>query len=92
MVQEIDRHLRLLKIHRPYYQSDHVLPVAYNLWSGDQRLEAIEWRRQEENFLNGLGAWRLPDPTTAGDFTRRFRVEDIPILQEGINRTRQRVW
>jgi len=42
--------------------------------------------------LNGLGAQRIPDPTTSGDFTRRFSVEDITTLQECINRTRQRVW
>jgi hypothetical protein len=39
-----------------------------------------------------LGAQRIPDPTTAGDFTRRFEVEDILQLQEAINRTRLRVW
>jgi len=39
-----------------------------------------------------LGAQRIPDPTTAGDFTRRFEVEDITQMQECINRTRQRVW
>jgi Transposase DDE domain group 1 len=92
LVEEIDRNLELLKIHLPYHESDHVLNVAYNLLSGGQRLEDIELRRQDESFLNGLGARRIPDPTTAGDFTRRFRVEDITTLQEGINRTRQRVW
>jgi hypothetical protein len=34
----------------------------------------------------------IPDPITAGDFTRRFGVEQITELQECINRTRQRVW
>ena len=40
----------------------------------------------DENFLNGLGAQRIPDLTTARDFTWRFRSEDILTLQEGINR------
>ena len=92
LVQEIDRHLELLKIHLPYHESDHVLNVAYNILSGGERLEDIELRRQDESFLDGLGAQRLPDPTTAGDFTRRFKVEDITTLQECINRTRQRLW
>ena len=92
LVQEIDQHLELLKIHLPYHESDHVLNVAYNILSGGQRLEDIELRRQDESFLNGLGAQRIPDPTTAGDFTRRFDVNDITTLQECINRTRQRVW
>jgi hypothetical protein len=92
LVEEIDRNLELLKVHLPYHESDHVLNVAYNILSGGERLEDIELRRQDESFLNGLGAQRIPDPTTAGDFTRRFAVEDITRLQECINRTRQRVW
>ena len=92
LVQEIDQHLELLKIHLPYQESDHVLNVAYNILSGGERLEDIELRRQDESFLNGLGAQRIPDPTTAGDFTRRFKVADITTLQECINRTRQRLW
>ena len=92
LVKEIDEHLKLLKVHLPYHESDHVLNIAYNVLLGGQRLEDMELRRQNESFLNGLGAQRSPDPTTAGDFTRRFGVEDITTLQECINRTRQRVW
>ena len=92
LVKEIDQHLELLKVHLPYHESDHVLNLAYNILAGGVRIEDIELRRQDESFLNGLGAQRLPDPTTAGDFTRRFCVEDITTLQECINRTRQRVW
>ena len=92
LVEEINDHLELLKVHLPYHESDHVLNVAYNILSGGERLEDIELRRQDESFLNGLGAQRIPDPTTAGDFTRRFEGDDITTLQECINRTRQRVW
>jgi hypothetical protein len=92
LVKEIDEHLELLKVHLPYHESDHVLNFAYNILAGGLRIEDIELRRQDESFLNGLGAQRIPDPTTAGDFTRRFRPQDITTLQECINRTRQRVW
>ena len=92
LVREIDQHLELLKVHLPYHESDHVLNFAYNILAGGVRIEDMELRRQDENFLNGLGAQRIPDPTTAGDFTRRFAVEDILTLQECLNRTRQRVW
>ena len=92
LVEEIDRKLHLLKVHLPYHESDHVLNVAYNMVSGGQRLEDIELRRQDESFLDGLGAQRIPDPTTAGDFTRRFSVQDITVLQECINAARGRVW
>lgn len=92
LVKEIDEHLDLLKVHLPYHESDHVLNIAYNILGGGVRLEDIELRRQDEVLLNGLGAKRLPDPTTAGDFTRRFAPADILELEECINRTRQRVW
>jgi len=92
LVKEIDAHLHLLKVHLPYHESDHVLNFAYNILAGGARLEDLGLRRQDEHYMNGLGAQRIPDPTTAGDFTRRFQPEDILTLQECINRTRQRVW
>ena len=92
LVKEIDEHLQLLKVHLPYHESDHVLNFAYNILAGGVRLQDLELRRQDENYLNGLGAQRSPDPTTAGDFTRRFEPDDILTLQECINRTRERVW
>jgi len=91
-VEDLDRQLHLLKVHLPYHESDHVLNLTYNILAGGQRLEDIELRRQDENFLNGLGAERIPDPTTAGDFTRRFDEPDIIALQECINRARRAVW
>ena len=92
LIEDLDRHLHLLKVHLPYHESDHVLNLAYNILAGGERLEDIELRRQDENFLNSLGAERIPDPTTAGDFTRRFEEPDIIALQECINRARVAVW
>ena len=92
LVEDIDLNLHLLKVHLPYHESDHVLNIAYNILAGGVRLEDIEQRRQDENFLNGLDAQRIPDPTTAGDFTRRFDESDILTLQECFNRSRQAVW
>ena len=92
LVEDIDKSLELLKVHLPYHESDHVLNLAYNILAGGQRLEDIELRRNDEVFLNGLGAERIPDPTTAGDFTRRFAPENIVTLEECINRSRVAVW
>ena len=65
LVEAIDRDLHLLKRHLPYYESDHVLNIAYNLLAGGRRLEHIERRRNDEVFLDALGAERIPDPTTS---------------------------
>jgi hypothetical protein len=92
LIEDLDRSLELLKVHLPYHESDHVLNLAYNILAGGQRMEDIELRRQDESYLNGLGAQRIPDPTTAGDFTRRFNQADITALQECFNRARLKVW
>jgi hypothetical protein len=90
--QAIDRQLQLLKIHLPYHESDHVLAIAYNLLAGGTCLEHLELVRSDEAYLDALGARRLPDPTTAGDFCRRFAAGDIDLLQEVFNETRLKVW
>ena len=92
LVEDLDRSLELLKVHLPYHESDHVLNIAYNIWAGGERLEDLESRRQDERYLNGLGAQRIPEPTTAGDFTRRFSAADLTLLQECLNRARLTVW
>ena len=90
--QELDNHLDLLKAHLPYHESDHVLNIAYNALLGGVRLEDIELRRNDETFMEALGAQRIPDPTTAGDFTRRFDQHDIELLMDSINNGREKVW
>jgi len=90
--QAIDRSLRLLRIHLPYHESDHVLNMAYNLLAGGTCLEHLELLRNDEAYLDALGARRIPDPTTAGDFCRRFDRGDIDLLQEVFNATRRKVW
>ena len=92
LVEDLDEHVDVLKAHLPYHESDHVLNIAYNVLCGGQRLEDIEQRRQDEVYLDALGAERIPDPTTAGDFCRRFDRLDIESLQSAINETRLRVW
>jgi hypothetical protein len=70
---EIDRSLELLKLHKPYYESDHVLNIAYNTLCGGQRLQDIEARRCDAVYLDG---WeprafrtRRPPGTSAGALT-----------------------
>jgi Transposase DDE domain group 1 len=88
----IDTHLGLLKIHLPYHDSDHVLNIAYNLLAGGTCLEHLELLRSDEAYLDALGARRVPDPTTAGDFCRRFDTSDIYRLQQVFNAVRLKVW
>jgi hypothetical protein len=92
LATEIDSSLHLLKLHKPYHESDHVLNIAYNALSGGRTLDDIEARRGDAVFLDGLGTKSIPDPTTAGDFCRRFDDDQVLALQEAVNRARLRVW
>lgn len=92
LVKEINAKVKLLKSHLPYHESDHVLNIAYNVLCGNIRLEDIELNRQDAGYLNAVGAEIIPDPTTAGDFTRRFNKEDIVKLMECINTVRMSIW
>ena len=92
-VEEIDSALHLLKRHLLYHESDHVLNPpwrTYNVIAGGTRLEDIELQRQDEAWMDALGAEIIPDPTTAGDFLRRFSKADIIELMEAANRTRRK--
>ena len=92
LADAIDRRLHVLTQHRPYHESDHVLIIAFNALGEGTCLQDIEFRRTDEVFLDALGAARLPDPTTAGDFCRRFTPADITALQGAIDDARLAAW
>ena len=92
LVDAINENVHLLKRHLPYHESDHVLNIAYNTLTGGTCLDDIELRRNDEAYMDALGAERIPDPTTAGDFTRRFGEEDVVTLMEAINSKRPKLW
>lgn len=92
LIKAIDDKLKLLKRHLPYHESDHVLNIAYNILCNGDCLEDIERLRNDEVYLDALGAQRIPDPTTAGDFCRRFSQDDVESLMDIINDIRLGVW
>jgi hypothetical protein len=92
LVRAIDAGVALLKMHLPYHESDHVLTLAYSVLSGGTRLEDVDRLRNDVPLMNGLGARLLPDPTTVGDFLRRFTETDIVALMDAINSVRPALW
>jgi len=93
LIDAIDRGVHVLKAHLPYHESDHVLNVAYNVMAGGTCLEDIELRRNDEHYLDALGAQTIPDPTTAGDFCRRFETDQQVLeLMESFHAARLHVW
>jgi hypothetical protein len=92
LADAIDHHLHLLKRHVPYHESDHVLNLTYNVLAGGTCLQDLELLRNDECYLDAVGAQRIPDPTTAGDFLRRFAAEDINTLMTVLNEKRLLLW
>ncbi|MBV8231953.1 MAG: IS1380 family transposase [Planctomycetaceae bacterium] len=92
LAEAIDERLHLLRFHFPYHESDHVLNFAYNALCNGSCLDDMELRRNDLVFLDALGADRIPDPTTAGDFCRRFSSDDVETLQDVFDQTRLKVW
>lgn len=92
LIDAIDRRLHLLTFHFPYHESDHVLTFPYNVLADGTCLQDLELRRHDEVFLDALGARRIPDPTTAGDFCRRFDETSIRLLQDIVHDVRIGVW
>lgn len=90
--REINQRVSVFKIHLPYFESDHVLNLVYNALCEGRCLEDLELRRQDEAYLNSLGADRIPDPTTAGDFCRRFGLAQIEGVHDAFDAARRKVW
>ena len=90
--ESIDRRVSLLRSRRPFHESDHVLTHVYNLFVGGTAIEDIADLQQSEAVRRMLGTPRIPDPTTAGDFLRRFDRPSIAALDASIDEMQERVW
>jgi len=90
--QAIDARLSLLRSHRPFHESDHVLTHVYNLFVGGTAIEDIADLQHSEPVRRILGASRIPDPSTAGDFLRRFNETAVKELDCAIDEIHGRAW
>lgn len=92
LAEAIDEGVHVFKRHQPYHESDHVLSLIFTVTSGGNRLQDVESRRKNSSYLEALGAEKLPAPSTAGDFLRRFGTDDVVDLMEACNQARLKVW
>lgn len=88
----IDERLRLLKRHKPYQESDHILTIVYNLLTGGESMMDIERLQGQEGLKKILGTASIPDPTTTGDFLARFKESDLQDLQQAMADLQQRAF
>jgi hypothetical protein len=88
----LDDALHLFKRHLPYHESDHVLALTYTLYADGTCLEDQGALQGSEAVRRLVGACRIPDPTTAGDFLRRFGAADVEALGAVVDAVEEEVW
>jgi hypothetical protein len=93
VAKRIDQSLALFKRHAPYHESDHVLALAYTLYVDGTCLEDQGELQGSEAVRRVVGACRIPDPTTAGDFLRRFKsAQEVEQLSGVSDEVQEAVW
>ncbi len=91
IAEQLDDAVQLFKVHLPYHESDHILAIAANLFVGGTCLEDQANLQHSEAVRRMLGAVRIPDPTTAGDFLRRFDGPGLVALRHAHDELGRRV-
>jgi hypothetical protein len=81
----LDSNISVLKRHKPYFESDHILNFVYNFLTGGEVINDIERLQEAKGMLRILGTECIPDPTTAGDFLVRFHEKDIEAFQGSLD-------
>jgi len=94
VAERIDQHVKVLLIHLPYRESDHVLAQVLNLYAGGTCIEDMGNLQHSEAVRRIIGACRIPDPTTAGDFLRRLHEKEhqLPALRYAVDEVQAEVW
>jgi hypothetical protein len=93
VAQRLDQAVVLFKRHAPYYESDHILALAYTLYTDGTCLEDQAALQGSEAVRRLVGGCRIPDPSTAGDFLRRFRTaQDVERLSGVTDEVQEAVW
>lgn len=96
LARKLNENVHVLKKNLPYHESDHILTQAANLYVGGNCIEDLANLQNSEAVLRMMGACRLPDPTTGGDFLRRFDERNnrgsLEGLRRSIDQVQSEVW
>jgi len=72
MPKSLDNHVQVKQRDSGYPESEHILALAANAFVGGDFLDDLEALREDDAIKRAIGRKEIPDPTTAGDFCRRF--------------------
>lgn len=75
--KSLDDHVQVKQRDSGYPESEHILALAANAFVGGDFLDDLEALREDDAIKMAIGRKEIPDPTTAGDFCRRFKLGHI---------------
>ena len=84
--EAINQNVPLLKAHVPYFESDHVLNLAYNVLTGGTCLEDIDRLREDSSYAEGLSAEQVRvvlRRVRCAQFDHRIEVNAPCLLRSG---------
>ena len=88
----LDERVKVKQRESGYPESEHILALAANAFVGGDYLEDLEALREDVAIQRVIGRKDLPDPTTAGDFCRRFTLGHLLQLNRAFAEIEQRVY
>ncbi len=88
----LDEDVKVKQRESGYPESEHILALAANAFVGGDFLEDLEALREDVAIQRAIGRKDLPDPTTAGDFCRRFTLGHLLQLNRAFGKIEQRVY
>ena len=88
----LDEHVRVKERESGYPESEHILALAANAFVGNDYVDDLEALREDVAIQRAIGRKEIPDPTTAGDFCRRFTLGHILQMNRAFGRIEQEVY
>ena len=90
--QKVDEQVGVLKIQQGYRESDHLFHLLSSIVAGASCIEDLQRLQEDEVYKQLAGVDTVTDPTTIGDFLRRFERGDLNDLKEATWQMREAAW
>jgi len=88
----LDEQVKVKERESGYPESEHILALAANAFIGGDYLDDLEALREDVAIQRAIGRRDIPDPTTAGDFCRRFTLGHILQLNRAFAKIEREVY
>jgi hypothetical protein len=88
----LEEAVEVLRVHRGYDESDHLLHLTSAIYAGATCIDDLSVFKDDEAYKRLLGVRSVPDPSTMGDFMRRFGRSDMNDYKTAVWQMQEQVW